>query len=81
MYRDDYLPYFSVWYIIRTLSAVWYIAFVDWLSRITTTDVYVTLTPNFWQVWGYPNIIGQNKKTDTTIWFYAHPINDQEGLL
>ena len=65
MYRDSYLLYCSVWYIIRTdirLSVIWYIAFVNWLSRIATTGVYVTLTPNSWQVWGYPHKIGLNKK-------------------
>ena len=62
MWRDDFVLYGSVWYIIRTdieLSVIWYIA----LSRIAMTDVYVTLTPNSWQVWGYLHISGQNKKT------------------
>ena len=65
MWRDEYLFYCSVSYIIRTdieLSVILYISCVDWLSRIAMIDVYVTLTPNSWQVWGYPHISGQNKK-------------------
>ena len=33
-----------------------------WLIRIPTTDAYVTLPPNFWQVWGYPHKGSQNIK-------------------
>ena len=82
MWRDDYLHYCSLSCIITKdikLSVIWYIACVDWLSRIAMADV--TLTPNSWHVWGYPQINDQNKKNDTTIRFYAQPINDQEGLL
>ena len=60
----DYLLDCIVWYIFRTdikLSVIWYIACVDWLSRIAMTDVYVTVTPNSSQIWGYPYISSQNK--------------------
>ena len=59
MCRDNYLLYCNVSYIIRTgilLSVIWYIA------STSTTDVCVTLPPNFRQVLGYPPIKGQNIK-------------------
>ena len=39
---------------------LWYITSADWLIRISTRDVCVTLPPNFRQVRGYPHMSGQN---------------------
>ena len=39
--------------------SLWYISSADCLIRTSTTDIYVTLPPNFRQVRGYPRISGQ----------------------
>ena len=34
------------------IMCLWYIASADWLTKTSTTDVHVTLPPNFRQVCG-----------------------------
>ena len=63
MWRYDYLFYCNVRYVIKTgisLSVILYIASAYRLLRISTTDVCITLPPNFRQVRGYPHKSGQN---------------------
>ena len=53
MWRDDCLLYCNLRCIIGTriqLSVIWYIACADWLTRTSTTYVYVNLRPNSRQV-------------------------------
>ena len=65
MLSDDYLFYCNVWYIIMTGIELYVIMVgtrADWLSKTSTTEVCVTLPPNFRQVRGYPHISGQKTR-------------------
>ena len=70
MWRYNYLFYCNVRFVIKSgilLSVILYIASAYRLFRISTTDVCITLPPNFRQARGYPHISGQNIKLVTII--------------